>query len=407
VFGVLAAAIGGGCNAIFGIEQHEPYPVGVGGSGASSGTGGASCTTPDDCPGADTTCSTRTCEAGLCGAEYAAADTACTEDGGQVCDGDGNCVECNTADQCDPGEECVNHLCGGPGCNNNAQDGDETDVDCGGGSCPPCANGLDCEVYSDCQSRFCDSGGGTGGASAGGAGGTGGAGGGAVGGGTPSGGTCAPCASAADCAPVTDAWCDPNTAGGTCADKVADGGPCTVGEQCLSGNCPSDDSVCCDTACNRQCEACLGAKTGGSDGTCAPATAGSDPDSECADAPGACGPDGTGCNGSATEPHCNGGTCTCQQQYTHSDILEFCAQSSSECRFRVNVETVDCATICEAGGGECIQFRNDNPNGSCGLGAVENCNFIGYSSAICICSRGCDGDPACITPFVCTNGDCI
>src|SRR5438094_901063 len=32
----------------------------------------------------------------------------------------------------------------GPGCGNGRKDGDETDVDCGGGACGPCANGRAC-----------------------------------------------------------------------------------------------------------------------------------------------------------------------------------------------------------------------------------------------------------------------
>ncbi len=86
---------------------------------------------------------------------------------------------------------------------------------------------------------------------------------------------------------------------------------------------------------------------------------------------------------------------------------EFCDQTSTECTLRVDVTTVDCATICQAGGGECIAFRNDEPNATCGLGAPYGCNYTGFTSGICICSRGCGGDAACVTPFVCTNGDCI
>ncbi|MBW2454894.1 MAG: hypothetical protein JRI68_10300 [Deltaproteobacteria bacterium] len=392
-FSALTAVLVGGCNVIFGIEQHEPFPAGGGGSGGSSGTGGgagdAPCSSPDDCSGADTTCEYRTCDAGACGVAQATADTPCNEDGGQVCDGEGSCVECNTADQCDAGDSCEQHLCVNLACSNDTQDGSETDVDCGGGDCPPCANGLECLVYSDCQSRFCDTGGGTGGS------------------GGSAGGVCAPCVADGDCAPITDAWCDTNTNGGECADQLADGSPCTVANECLSGNCPSGDSVCCDTACERQCEACVGTKTGGADGACAPVTAGSDPDTECADAPGACGPDGTGCNGDANDPHCNGANCTCLQQYSHNAITQSCSQSSTECQFRIDATVASCAAVCEAGGGECVAYHNDNNNNPCTLGQQYPCTHTQFTSATCICSRGCDGDAACVTPFVCTNGDCL
>ena len=59
------------------------------------------------------------------------------------------------------------------------------------------------------------------------------------------------------------------------------GQSCTTGNQCLSGFCPAQDHVCCDQDCNPKCRACLGSKTGGTDGLCDYVTAGLDPDNEC------------------------------------------------------------------------------------------------------------------------------
>jgi hypothetical protein len=39
------------------------------------------------------------------------ADLDCTENGGTVCDGAGNCVECNVDGQCASGEACVENVC--------------------------------------------------------------------------------------------------------------------------------------------------------------------------------------------------------------------------------------------------------------------------------------------------------
>ena len=42
-----------------------------------------------------------------------------------------------------------------PQCTNGVKNADETDVDCGGSACSPCANGLNCSVSRDCASKFC------------------------------------------------------------------------------------------------------------------------------------------------------------------------------------------------------------------------------------------------------------
>jgi len=70
-----------------------------------------------------------------------------------------------------------------------------------------------------------------------------------------------------------------------CGATLADGDPCTRSAACLSGHCV--DGVCCDLACDGACEACVASKTCGQDGTCAPVTAGTDPDAECT-APNVC-----------------------------------------------------------------------------------------------------------------------
>ncbi len=44
-----------------------------------------------------------------------------------------------------------------PQCDNGVRDGNESSVDCGG-SCPACANGDNCGVGDDCESRVCDRG---------------------------------------------------------------------------------------------------------------------------------------------------------------------------------------------------------------------------------------------------------
>src|SRR5262249_22174049 len=114
------------------------------------------------------------------------------------------------------------------------------------------------------------------------------------------------------------------------AIKWKNGTPCTTGDKCETGFCV--DNVCCSAACNNLCQACTSAKTMVADGTCAPVTAGTDPDNDCpaqqqstcsttgvCDGNGACTlyPQGTSCGASVCQGTvvagqiCNGtGTCT-------------------------------------------------------------------------------------------------
>jgi hypothetical protein len=77
-----------------------------------------------------------------------AAGTSCSAGRRAVmCDGTGTCVECNHSSDCAPGLSCdAHHLCGSAPC---------TDLDCGG-ACSPCGLGKRCLVDSDCQSFACD-----------------------------------------------------------------------------------------------------------------------------------------------------------------------------------------------------------------------------------------------------------
>ena len=98
---------------------------------------------------------------------------------------------------------------GTSGCDNGIQDGDETDVDCGG-SCYGCENGKSCEIYSDCISTNCQN------------------------------GICVP--DTGDCFDneknndETDVDC-----GGSC-DKCDNGKTCSIDADCISDNC--DGGVC-------------------------------------------------------------------------------------------------------------------------------------------------------------------
>jgi hypothetical protein len=64
-----------------------------------------------------------------------------------TCDGAGHCFECNLTADCPAGLFCdAHHFCGSAAC---------TDVDCGG-ACPPCVVGKRCLADGDCLSLACD-----------------------------------------------------------------------------------------------------------------------------------------------------------------------------------------------------------------------------------------------------------
>ncbi|MBI4918186.1 MAG: hypothetical protein HY825_20280 [Acidobacteria bacterium] len=149
--GASLVALGAAVDCKSGFE-----PEGTGGAGASStGGGGPECWTPAECPGVDTICGIRTCDDGVCGVNAAPASTACGQNGGTVCDGLGTCVECVGNVDCGPTTECSGHVCVPTPCFDGLQNGDETDIDCGGATCDPCAPGAVCLLPSDCASAVC------------------------------------------------------------------------------------------------------------------------------------------------------------------------------------------------------------------------------------------------------------
>lgn len=77
--------------------------------------------------------------------------SSCQQGSASMCDGSGHCVECLDATYCD-GDLCIGGLCVPSECGDGMQDGAETDVDCGGGACPPCGACGKCGNDADCNS---------------------------------------------------------------------------------------------------------------------------------------------------------------------------------------------------------------------------------------------------------------
>jgi len=88
-----------------------------------------------------------------------------TKDGTETdedCGGDICPTRCAVSKQCTKDSDCVEkrcnttlRVCNAPSCGDGAHNGLETDVDCGGPSCPKCTDTKKCGNPSDCQSGVC------------------------------------------------------------------------------------------------------------------------------------------------------------------------------------------------------------------------------------------------------------
>jgi hypothetical protein len=160
----------------------------------------------------------------------------------------------------------------------------------------------------------------------------------------------ATCAGDGDC--VAGSECDEGT--GQCSVPRPLGSACNPGgngSDCASGHCV--DGVCCDTPCTGMCSACTQARTGVASGTCAPVSAGQDPDDECEDeGPSTCGQDGT-CDGA--------GACRTYQDGTVC-ATECCGNGDRLCAYSCRLGDCDMSNRtmrdeCGGNGGCCC----DNP----------------------------------------------
>ncbi len=242
---------------------------------------------------------------GVCGAIAATTDPDNECSGLFSCNGSGACALLANGAACSANGECTSGFCAdGVCCNtacgslcqactavkkNGGADGtcgnipasNDPDAECpgatlcsGSATCSLFANGAACTINGECTSGNCVDG---------------------VCCNTPCAGSCNACTAAKKGA-GTNGTCgviatstDPDNEcpGNTTCNAVqacgyfGDGQTCSIDAECGSGFCV--DGVCCNTACDGLCEACTGAKTMVSDGTCADVVVGTDPDDECSD----------------------------------------------------------------------------------------------------------------------------
>jgi hypothetical protein len=133
--------------------------------------------------------------------------------GGTTCPGCLIGENCSIDDDCQSGR-CVGGTCVEVSCASGAQDGDETDTDCGGPICDACADTQGCLVHGDCQSGYCDGDGDL-------------------------------CAAAACSNGVRDGSERGVDCGGGCGVRACEcGASCLTVADCSSGNCNSTSALC-------------------------------------------------------------------------------------------------------------------------------------------------------------------
>ena len=204
----------------------------------------------------DSQCASKVCEERICQAPTCSDATANGDESGVDCGGESSCPlcgsgqRCHVPSDCDEGLLCDSELCIHPACADSIQQSDETDVDCGGACLAEgkaCADGMHCLVAEDCgnavcvdeicQEPTCDDqahNGGETGIDCGGA-------------------ECPPCQAGQPCEAAVD--CDSLICldDGLCAVATCLDGVANLGESSLAG--PDYD-----TDCGGSCEACVGGR---------------------------------------------------------------------------------------------------------------------------------------------------
>lgn len=106
------------------------------------------------------------CQSGMCNGQVCQAPS-CVDNvkNGNETDNDcggGTCRTCNAGQHCLASSDCSTGLCNPSSqlcelspCADGVKNGNETDIDCGGGTCPACTPGHACMVNADCLSGIC------------------------------------------------------------------------------------------------------------------------------------------------------------------------------------------------------------------------------------------------------------
>jgi hypothetical protein len=146
---------GGLCQApscFDGTKNGFEIDIDCGGTCGKCGTG-QFCTGPTDC--LNGVCTASKCAAPLCTDMVRNAAETDVDCGGGTCSDCANGKTCWVVGDCVSGV-CISNICQVPSCTDVVKNGLETDIDCGGANqCARCADDLSCALASDCVSSVC------------------------------------------------------------------------------------------------------------------------------------------------------------------------------------------------------------------------------------------------------------
>jgi hypothetical protein len=148
---VLGVGIGG-CSPDYAIDRTTASAA----SGVSTSASGAGGSGPGGAPGTGGTTSMSSGGGGGASSSSIVSSAVSTSASSGV--GGGDCTPCGLEQRCESGADCASNACDESSktcvasqCIDHRQDGNETDVDCGGSNtCLRCQNGAGCIVDSDC-----------------------------------------------------------------------------------------------------------------------------------------------------------------------------------------------------------------------------------------------------------------
>ena len=261
--------------------------------------------------------------------------------------GGNTCPKCKFNKTCSINADCVGGVCTGnkcaATCTDTEQNQNESDVDCGG-ACDDCSNGKKCNTAADCQSNFCN------------------------------GETCSACNNDGQCAAAE--YCD----AGKCVPDLPTGSVCTAATQCVTNNCV--DGRCCGAAMCGTCEAC---NVVGAEGACELVGAGQTDDT--------CNMPGKQCDAVGACKSVNGQACS----------------AAGDCLSNFCVDGVCCNNSCT------LACRSCNVSGSVGTcsnltGGVQDT----FPANACVTPNACDAGTCkksngqtCAMAAECVSGNCV